>query len=546
MKLKVTVAQITSDPACFEENFHKISNAITKAKSENSQLVVFPELALCGYAHLDLAKRDSFLKSNQEYLQRLLPLTKNLAVIIGFVDADFNTLQAEGKPILYNSAAVIENGILKSIIRKQLLPTYDIFFEERYFRSGAASKVITIAGVKVGIGICEDLWDQGYNRQIYENLIADGAELLVNISASPFEPAKLSKRLDLVQQLGELPFIYTNLTGSFDGYDGEVVFDGQSFISGTKGKLFYLAPACQESISTVDLSVSEQITFNLENPLKEITQALILGIREYFRRSGLKRAYIGLSGGIDSALTVALAVQALGPTNVIGITMPSEVTSKETKSDAHLVANNLGIKIEERPIKSMYQNWLTDFRQIHGFEPERLTKQNIQARFRGMILMEYTNQDRDGLVLSTGNKTELALGYCTMYGDMCGGLAVIADLSKLKVYQLSDYINKSSHKELIPQTTIDRLPTAELELDQTDADNLPADYDILSPLVDDLVDHELSLDQLELKYDPRIIRETARLLKINEFKRRQAAPGIRVTGKAFGVGRRIPISHGSY
>ncbi len=546
MKLKVTIAQITSDPACFEENFHKISNALNIARNDGAQLVVFPELALCGYAHLDLAKRDSFLKANQEYLKRLLPLTKGLAVIIGFVEADFKNLQAEGKPILYNSAAVIENGSLQSIVRKQLLPTYDIFFEERYFRAGGTSSVTQIAGVKVGIGICEDLWDEGYNRQIYEKLILEGAELLVNISASPFQPAKLSKRLSLVNQLGTIPFVYTNLVGSFDGYDGEVVFDGQSFVSGADGKLFYLAPACQEKIGTVDLSLSESVFFQLENPLKEIHQALILGIKEYFRRSGLKHAYIGLSGGIDSALTAALAVQALGAGNVKGVTMPSEITSLETKSDAHLVANNLGIQIEERPIKALYQAWLDEFRLTQGFEPERLTKQNVQARFRGMILMEYTNQDRAGLVLSTGNKTELALGYCTMYGDMCGGLAVIADLSKLKVYQLADYINQTSGQELIPQTTIDRAPTAELELDQKDSDNLPADYNILSPLVDDLVDHELSLEELELKYNPQTIRETARLLKINEFKRRQAAPGIRVTGKAFGVGRRIPISHGSY
>ncbi len=549
LNLKVTMAQITTDPGCFEANTKKIIEQIKLAKKAGSKLIVFPELVLPGYAHLDLVKNPDFVEMNLEYLEKIALECRGITALVGFVEPDFDKIGPDGTALLYNSVAVIQDKIITNIIRKQLLPTYDIFDEKRYYTPGNGSNLVEIQGIKVGIGVCEDLWDKGYETKVYQGLIDQGAELLINLSASPFEPGKIQKRAELIDHLlqdRDIPFLYNNLVGAFDSYHGEIPFDGQSLARGSNGKYYKTGEFGKEETYQIDLREPASLVLDTAQEIHEVFDALVLGTREYFRRSGMKHAYIPVSGGIDSAVGLVLAVEALGAENVTAVTMPSHVTSDETKNDAITLANNLGAKVDVRPIAQLYRDWLAGFVDANGHQPENLTKQNVQARFRGIIIMEYTNEDRFGLVISCGNKTETALGYCTMYGDMCGGLAVISDVNKLRVYELAKFYNALKRKEVIPETTIIRLPSAELEVGQTDAQNLPADYDILSPLVDDIIDRQLTRGELHQLYDSAVVDRTLRLIKINEFKRRQAAPGIRVTPKAFGFGRRIPISHGMY
>ena len=543
--MKVAIAQITTLPGDFEYNFKKITSYIDKARG-HADLIVFSELTIPGYAHMDLANDPEFIALNKEYLDKITQETKDIAIIIGFIEeaaADVKDLQK-----LYNSAAIIQNQKLIGTVHKTLLPTYDIFFEDRYYTTGTKEKeIFEINGYQVGIGICEDLWSKEYNQTIYQELIDAGADLLVNISASPFEPGKLKKRVEEVEAIinaEKVNFIYSNLVGGFDGYDGEVVFDGNSFIAAGENKFLGLAKDCEEELLICDLEDPSETALPTRSTRQEIYSALILGIRSYFNRCGLKHAYVALSGGIDSAVTVALAVDALGANNVTAITMPSEITSSETLTDALLLAKNLSITMHTREIKDLYVAWDKGHRSAEGQEAQSLSKQNIQARIRGMILMSYTNEDRTGLALNTSNKTEMAMGYSTMYGDMCGGLAVISDLNKLQVYEIAEFVNQKHSREIIPNTTITRTPTAELAPGQTDADNLPADYDVLAPLVDAILLESKTITELKEIYPPSVVDKTLRLIKINEFKRRQAPPGIRVSDKAFGIGRRIPISHG--
>jgi NAD+ synthase (glutamine-hydrolysing) len=543
--MKVAIAQIGTDPGNFTNNKSKILDYIERAKKLGAELVVFPEGALQGYAHLDLILKKDFLVEVKRHLAELAQMVEGITAVIGFVDQEVNELGPNDKPVLYNSLAIISDRKIKAIIDKTLLPEYDIFSEARYFTKGKRNSILQLSSTAIGLGICEDLWSEGYKQNIYEEHIKNKASLLVNASASPYNLGKDRERYDLISNItvkNSLPFIYANLVGSYDGYDGEVVFDGRSMVFNKHGKLCAMAKSFEEDLIIADIDSAKEIEFQEIEDDIELTKALILGIREYFRRTNLKTAYIGLSGGIDSALVVALCVMALGRDNVVAVTMPSHITSSETLNDSHLLAKNFGIRIDERSIKNEYLAWLNDFKEKFKIEPESLTKQNKQARIRGSILMEYTNQDRKGLVVSTGNKTELALGYCTLYGDMCGGLSAISDLSKERVYLLAKYINKYFKSEVIPKTIIDRIPTAELEEGQTDRANLPADYDIISPLVDDVVERELSLEDLYKKYNQQIVDRTIRLININEFKRRQATPGIRVTKKAFGIGRRVPIA----
>lgn len=337
------------------------------------------------------------------------------------------------------------------------------------------------------------------------------------------------------------------MVGVHDGYQGEVVFDGRSMILDASGELLFESSGFEEDLSLVDLHSARSIALPNWAPEEELHDALVLGMREYFARNGFKRAYIGISGGIDSALTAALAVEALGAENVIGVTMPSHITSSETIDDAVKLCAALGIRLDTRTIGDQYQAWLKDAERTHG-NLQSVTKQNIQARLRGMILMEYTNEDREGLVLSTGNKTETALGYCTLYGDMCGGLAVLGDVSKHWVYGISRYVNQRAGREIIPFSTIERPPTAELEDGQLDSDNLPADYPILSPLVERIVEDGASVEELVaelagqgVENAEEIVRRTVQMIFIAEYKRRQMPPAIKVTRKSFGSGRRIPV-----
>jgi NAD+ synthetase len=546
--MKIAVAQIKTDPGFYQENKRKILGYIDDARGKGAELVVFPELCVNGYAHMDLVFQSGFVEEGIQTVQEIAGSVSDVSVIVGFVDQECRGCGPAGKPVLSNSAAVLSGGRVIATRDKTLLPEYDIFSEQRYFTPGSRTGILSVGGRKTGIGICEDMWDQGYANEVYPNLLQGGAELLINISASPFHAGKRAERISVVSDIltnGSTPFVYANLVGAYDGYDGEVVFDGQSLVFNREGKLCAVGKAFEEQLLMVDVDTAPEVTdLSALSEAREIGQALILGIKDYFRRSGFSRAYVGLSGGIDSAVVATLCVDALGAEKVVGVTMPSHITSEGTLSDAHLLANNLGIRIEERPISSEYQAWLKEFQQSQAKAPQSLTRQNKQARIRGAILMEYSNEDRGGIVVSTGNKTELALGYCTLYGDMCGGFAAISDLSKERVYAVARALNLSSGQERIPSTTIDREPTAELEPDQTDAANLPADYDVLSPLVDAIVDEQRSREELIKEYPKTVVDATLRLVRVNEFKRRQAAPGIRITPKAFGIGRRIPMIHG--
>ena len=539
----VGIAQIKVRAGGFEENFRKITEYIDSARNRGVELLVFPELTIPGYLALDNFDDELFVQANKEVLERVVLHTSGsrMTTIVGFVDSKFDpeTLRMRH----YNAAAVIRDGCILAVVDKTLLPDYDIFWETRYFASAHQRNVVSNSGYELGVEICEDLWDKDYSIKVTDELRAKGAEIIANLSCSPFHPGKYAVRDDLVRQAAaghQVPFLYANMVGTQDGYEGEVVFDGRSMIFSPDGKLLAIGKAFDEELIIADLHHAREIPLPDWNPAEEVHDALVLGIQEYFDRNGFTRAYIGLSGGIDSAVTAALLVEALGSENVIGVTMPSHITSEETKSDALQLAENLGIRCDTRPIGEMFAAWERDAVETHG-SLESLTKQNIQARFRGNILMEYTNQDRKGLVVSTGNKTEMALGYCTLYGDMSGGLAAIGDVSKLMVYEIAELINQRAGRELIPVTTIQRVPTAELEPGQTDEANLPADYDVLSPLVEDLVEQRRSWRELLEIYPGEVVRKTARLIRVNEFKRRQAAPIIRVSSKSFGAGRRFPI-----
>ncbi len=545
--MKIAVAQIATDPGKIRENAEKIKDYVQQARAAGAELVVFPELSLPGYGHMDLVLQKAFTDAVRNALYKIAEVSDGITVVVGFVDRDDTAVGPGRKPVLYNSAALLRDGALRAVIDKTLLPTYDIFSELRYFTPGRRQGIVEVGGRRLGIGICEDLWDEGYGIRVYPALADQHPDLLINISASPFAVGKLHERKALIQRAmngSGVPFVYANLVGCFDGYDGEIAFDGRSLMINSAGQLAALGKAFEEELLLLDTEAAPAVQVPPENPSQELHGALVLGIREYFRRTSFERAYIGLSGGIDSALVAALAAEALGSDNVIGVTMPSHITSSETRADALRLAENLNIRCDVRPIGGEYKAWEDDFRQALGREPRPITKQNKQARIRGSILMEYTNEDPKGLVISTGNKTELACGYCTLYGDMAGGFAAISDLSKARVYQVAEYINSSAGMEIIPASIIKRIPTAELEHGQTDAANLPADYDVLSPLVDAIIDEQCPYDELCRRYGTDVVDRTLRLVHANEFKRRQAAPGIRVTNKAFGIGRRFPIVHG--
>lgn len=550
--MRIAIAQITTDPGRIEQNLEKILREIKRAEAQNASLLVFPELALTGYGCMDLFYRGDLIKRTNEAIVKIRENTGEMAVILGHPSHEEGELRAGGRPALRNVATIFHQGKIVGSQAKRLLPNYEIFSEERYFVPGEASEIFELLGKKIGLQVCEDLWDGDYEEKISRDLISKGAEIIFNLSASPFEPGKYLARENLIREVYKTcgftgVFVYANLIGSFDGFEGEVVFDGRSTVFNGRGKLVAVGKGFEEDFIVVDCDQIEGDKKDLkvasaEDPIEETFDALILGIQEFFRRLGVKNAYIGLSGGIDSAVVAALSVHALGASHVRGVTMPSQITSADTKLDALLVAHRLNIKCEERPILAEFEAWKAEFLKANGKEPSGLTMQNKQARIRGTIMMEYANEDPSGIVLTTGNKTELATGYCTLYGDMCGALAVLGDVSKANVYALARFMNKRAGNEIIPVTTIDRVPTAELAPGQVDRDNLPADYPVLSPLVELVVETGAGVDELvERGFERKVVETTVKLVNRNEFKRRQAAPAIRVTGHAFGVGRRVPM-----
>lgn len=551
MKLKTAVAQIPSTPGRVGENLALILSRIEKAKAAGADLVVFPELSVPGYLAMDLCFNRAFLEEQKQAVDRIAEASRGIASVVGFIRREEGLLRPGGRPALYNSAAFINEGRVVGFQDKILLPDYNIFDEHRYFLSGVSQRVFSIKGIPVGIGICEDLWSKNYSRDPLKELRSLGSEIFINISASPFETGKFAQRLNVIidaVQTHKVPLVYANLVGSYDGFDGEVVFDGRSVMISSDGSLLSIGKAFQEDLVFGDPFSDQPVSMPEWREIDEIHDALVTGIRSYFRRHGFTRAFIGISGGIDSAVVAALACTALGSDNVVGVTLPSRYSSDGTRADALKLCTNLGCVFRNFLIEKPFGALLEVLKEDPEFSalPEDVTEENIQPRLRMAILYALANK-LGGIVLNTGNKTELALGYCTIYGDMAGGLGVVADLNKARVYELAACINEREGREVIPKSIINRPPTAELRAGQLDEHGMGAPPQILAPLVDALVEgmsYAEALERFQETFEPELIARTWKTLHSNEWKRRQASPGIRVTGSAFGHGRRVPLAHG--
>ena len=529
--MKVVLAQINPTVGALKNNAQKIIEII-REHTPKCDLIIFPEMALTGYPPQDLLLDKSFIQKTQEVLNGIASSVNSTAVIIGSIRKENHNI--------YNTVAIIQSGSVLAYRDKMHLPTYDVFDEVRYFTPSEFVEPVEVSvngkSVKLGLQICEDLWDEEYETKVSKSLCNQGAELLINISASPFHINKHNERIELICDKAKdlkCSFIYCNLVGAQD----ELVFDGQSCIVNSAGEVIFLSAAFEENVQLVDLDKCKQIKVLELSEEEQIFRALSLGVKDYFQKTGHTQAVIGTSGGVDSALTAAIAQNALGRENVLGISMPSIFSSDHSISDAQALAENLGIQFEIISIKKINEQMLEGLSPIFNGSAAGLAEENLQARIRGNILMAAANK-QGALLLNTGNKTEIALGYCTMYGDMAGALAVISDLNKSQVYDVSRWINTHFKKDIIPQNTLTKSPSAELRPDQVD----PFDYDVVSPLVDILITEPKRADELEEEgYDPALISDLIKKIRLAEYKRRQAPPGIRISSKAFGVGRRYPI-----
>ena len=539
--MKIAIAQINTTVGDFAGNSDKIIDFWHQADKSGAKIVVFPELALCGYPPRDLLLKKSFIIENELALEQLAKRGGKAVAVVGFASKNN---YGSGRPAR-NSAAVLQNGQILATRHKSLLPTYDVFDEDRYFQPAKSVEPIEILNKKIGITICEDIWnddvfihDRSYERKPADELAATGTELLLNLSASPWSLGKEHSRHILLSQLSAkhgLPIVYCNLVGGND----ELVFDGGSQYYNKHGVLSANATMFSEDLLIVDTEKTEPKSNNTDDDNAKIFCALSLGVKDYLHKCGFQSAVIGLSGGIDSAVTAAIAVEALGAENVRGVAMPSQYSSQGSLDDAESLAKSLKIKYDIVPIESIFEKLKSQLEVIFDGYTEDTTEENMQARIRGNILMSMSNKF-GSLLLTTGNKSELAVGYCTLYGDMCGGLAVISDLPKTRVYSLAKWINRK--QEIIPESTISKPPSAELRPDQIDQDSLP-DYEVLDDILDSYIVNGSDAETIiSSGHDSATVKRMIRLINNNEYKRRQAAPGIKVTSKAFGVGRRIPVA----
>lgn len=542
--MKIALAQINQTIGDFQRNVEKICLYLERARNQGADLAIFPELSVTGYPPKDFLDIPAFIEANLRALNEITSRVSGISAIVGFVDRN---KRRHGK-LVHNAAAFIQDQKVISVHHKSLLPTYDVFDECRYFEPAHQISPVKCMDSTLGISICEDIWndEEFWTRPLYEidpieNLISQGADVMINISSSPFAVGKHDKiRLRMLMHDAvkyKVPFIYVNQVGGND----DLVFDGNSVVINAQGKLIAQAAAFQEELVVVDIkNPSVQIQPKTSSDIETVHMALIAGLRDYVIKCGFKKIIIGLSGGIDSAVTATLAVESLGKGSVIGVLMPSQFSSQGSIDDAVKLSQNLGIAYKVIPIQEvfgMYQKTLeTEFKG----SPFDITEENLQARIRGNILMALSNK-YGYLVLTTGNKSELAVGYCTLYGDMSGGLALISDVPKTMVYELARHINRE--KEIIPRNSIDKPPSAELRPNQFDQDSLPP-YDVLDGILKAYVEDARGIEEIiHMGFDEKIVREIIRKVNRNEYKRRQAAPGIKVTSKAFGSGRRMPIAH---
>jgi NAD+ synthetase len=539
--VKIALAQINTTVGDLAGNEAKILAGAARARSEGVDLALFPELTITGYPPRDLLLKKDFIAGNLAVLQRLAAASGPAALLVGYVGQNKNT---PGRDVT-NEAALLQNGQIIATRVKSLLPTYDVFDEDRYFEPARDSAPLSIAGQSCGVTICEDIWNdedfwphRRYRANPVGQLLAEGARHIFNISASPWHVGKEKLRAQMLSSLARKsgrPVAMCNLVGGND----ELVFDGGSMVFDGAGELIAKGNAFEEDFVVVETANSPPISPATPPEEEYVYRALVLGLRDYFHKCGFKSALLGLSGGIDSALVACLAVAALGADHVQGVSLPSQFSSQGSLDDARLLAKRLGLRHEVIPIQPCFESVKQQVKPVFGRRPEDTTEENIQARLRGVILMALSNKF-GSLLLTTGNKSELAVGYCTLYGDMCGGLAVISDVPKTMVYRLARWINRD--RELIPAASITKPPSAELRPNQTDQDSLPP-YEILDAILEHYVVHGRSLAEIvPLGFAPDTVKQVIRLIDINEYKRRQAAPGLKVTSKAFGVGRRFPIA----
>lgn len=570
--IRIALAQINTTVGDLEGNCRNIIHYIDEAKKANADLVMFPELALTGYPPEDLLLKPKFIADNKTCLERVAQQAQDIMALVGFVD---------NRGSIHNAAGLLFQGEVAAVYHKICLPNYSVFDEKRYFQPGVRPLVFEWNGIKFGVNICEDIWIP--NGVTESQAFLGGAEIILCISASPYITEKRKERLSIGMSRARVTrtiFVYLNLIGGQD----ELVFDGDSFIVDHRGDLIVETRQFKEDFVLADLDVSNlrkfrgsDPSFNLFkkefkspyevnflsvdnlppkpektpikhnqvpslDPLEEIYQALVLGTKDYVTKNGFEKVVIGLSGGIDSALTSAVAVDALSAKNVIGILMPSEFTSEQSLQDAHALAKNLGIHTKTIPIQKAFDAYLETLKDVFGDRPVDVAEENLQARIRGNILMALSNKF-GWLVLTTGNKSETSVGYCTLYGDMAGGFAVIKDVPKTLVYKLSNHRNERARREIIPQSILKKAPTAELRRGQTDQDSLPP-YELLDDILGDFVEKDKSVKEIIEQGFPReVVKEVARMVDRNEYKRRQAPPGIKITQKAFGKDRRMPITN---
>jgi NAD+ synthase (glutamine-hydrolysing) len=572
-RLRVGMAQINVTVGDFAGNQRKILKAIEEARAAGVDLLTFPELAVCGYPPEDLLFKPQFIAENLNLLDKVIEASPGITLVIGFVDADGD---------IYNAAAIIHDGRLIDTYHKTYLPNYGVFDENRYFRAGSRYPVYVISGIKVGVNICEDIWYESGPSTVQTY---SGADVIITISASPYHSGKTHTRERMIATRATdnvAIFAFNNLVGGQD----ELVFDGNSLILDERGQLIARGRQFQEDLIIADLDVENVFRTRLHDPrwrqgqLKreeeglpetetiviteapsgaakpplparetevsditaEIYQALVLGTQDYVLKNGFKKVLIGLSGGVDSSLVAVIAVDALGKSNVVGVAMPSRYSSPGSLTDAEILSKNLGIKLYNIPIEQVFKGYLDTLAEAFKGTESGIAEENLQARIRGNLLMALSNKF-GWLVLTTGNKSEYATGYTTLYGDMAGGFAVIKDVPKTMVYRLAAHRNALAGNDLIPDTVFKKPPSAELRPDQKDTDSLPT-YEVLDPILTAYVEEDKSIEQIVATgIDEKIVRRAARLVDTSEYKRRQAPPGVKITPRAFGRDRRLPITN---
>ncbi|MEO8127006.1 MAG: NAD+ synthase, partial [Bryobacteraceae bacterium] len=545
-QMRIVLGQINSTVGDLPGNVRLMVDAAGRAAERQASVIAFPELSLTGYPPRDLVEKESFLLRTAESLNELADATANLdlAIITGYVSRSRLTT---GKQAV-NSAAVIHRGKIIFQQDKMLLPTYDVFDEGRYFLPADHQSICVLDGSRIAVTICEDAWNdkQFWERPLYQRdpvqeLAESGAQILISINASPYHMGKRELRRELFRATAKrykIPVAYVNQVGGND----HLVFDGSSFAMDAEGNVIASAASFAEDLVLVDTETGQGDQHqNLQQECEAVYEALVLGTRDYIRKCGFRKVLIGLSGGIDSSLTAAIAVDAVGKENVTGVGMPGPYSSEGSVTDARSMAERLGIRFEMATITGVYDRFLETLNPLFQGAAADVTEENLQSRLRGVTLMALSNKT-GALVLTTGNKSELAVGYCTLYGDMCGGLAVISDVPKTLVYELSRVANKRHH-DAIPESVFTKPPSAELRADQKDTDSLP-EYDVLDRILKGYVEDTQSPQQIaqEMNVDVDLVREIINKVDRNEYKRQQAAPGLKVTTKAFGMGRRFPIA----